>query len=191
MVSWQTISWSDGIRLTLPYPPADSESLVGVVFGGGIEDGKPRQSIQRRLDAGASLLETNKVRKLVLSGDNRFHGYNEPEAMWNYLVQEKGVPADKLQMDNAGRSTYETCERTKKVFGLGQALLVSESSHLPRAIYLCRSFGIEATGYASDSQPSSGFMTWQNFREIWARAKATINIHVIGEKTVLGDAIPL
>jgi vancomycin permeability regulator SanA len=164
---------------------------VGIVFGGGVLNGKPRPLLRDRLDAATRLLEAGKVRKLLLSGDNRFVNYDEPQAMKDYLVHEKHIGPNKLQVDDAGRSTYETCERAKKTFGLDRAILVSESTHLPRAIYTCRSFGIEATGLSSDGQSSAGLKVGQRFREVLARTKATINIYIIGEPTVLGDKIPL
>lgn len=162
---------------------------VGVVFGGGVENGQPRPLLKDRLDTAAKLLKGHTVRKLIVSGDNRFEDYNEPKVMQDYLVRQHGIDPELVQQDNAGRSTYETCERAKKIFGLDKALLISESTHLPRAIYLCRSFGIEAYGYKSDGQASHGLQVGQRFREIAARTKATINIYILGERTVLGQKI--
>lgn len=170
--------------------PSNS-STVGVVLGGGIENGKPRPLLKDRLDTGAELLAAGKVRRLLLSGDNRFVHYNEPQVMYNYLVREKGIDPGLIQLDNAGRSTYETCERTKKVFGLEKAIFISESTHLPRAVYLCRSFGIEAYGHKSDGESSAGLRVGQRFREILARTKASINIYLVGENTVLGEKIAI
>lgn len=164
---------------------------VGIVFGGGIENGYPRPHLQDRLDAAAKLYSEGKVHKLLVSGDNRFVEYNEPQAMYNYLIEQKGLPEDAVQLDNAGRSTYETCERAQKVFGIEQALLITQSTHLPRAIYLCRNFGIEAYGYNSSGQASAGWQVGQRWREIMARTKAIMNVYLQGEKTVLGEQIPL
>jgi vancomycin permeability regulator SanA len=171
---------------TFPQP-----AIVGVVLGGGVENGQPRPLLQDRLDTAAGLLQEGKVSKLLVSGDNRIARYNEPEVMRRYLVGKKGIDARLVHMDNAGRSTYETCERAKKVFGLDRAVFISESTHLPRVLYLCRSFGIEAYGVNSDGQSSAGRQIGQRFREVMARTKAVLNTHVIGEPTVLGDKIVL
>lgn len=168
-----------------------SEPPVGLVFGGGIENGKPRPHLQDRLDVAANLYNEGKVRKLLVSGDNRFLEYNEPQAMYNYLTEMKGLPADAVQLDNAGRSTYESCERANKVFGLDKTLLISQGTHLPRAIYLCRHFGVEAFGYNSSGQASAGWQVGQRWREVMARTKATMNVYIAGEETVLGEQIPL
>lgn len=170
---------------------AFSEPPVGIVFGGGIENGKPRPHLQDRLDAAAQLYREGRVRKLLVSGDNRFVEYNEPQVMHNYLTEEKGVPEAAIQLDNAGRSTYETCERASKIFGLDQALLITQGTHLPRAIYLCRHFGVESYGYNSSGQASAGWQVGQRWREVMARTKAVLNVCLHGEQTVLGDKIDL
>ncbi len=159
---------------------------VGIVFGSGItSDGKPFKELQGRLDAAAKAIDDGTVDVLLLSGDNRFVNYNEPEAMLRYL-KEKGVDATILQADYAGRSTYETCERAAKVFTVDRAILFSAPSHLPRAIYTCRMFGIESYGIAAGNDANNAFR-----RELLARSKAIFNIYLLGEKTVLGAKIPL
>lgn len=162
---------------------------VGIVLGGGIKGGKPKPLLKDRLDTAAQLLNNGTVRKVIVSGDNRFVHYNEPQVMRNYLVREKGISPKKIQLDNAGRSTYETCERASKIFELKKTVLISESTHLPRAVYLCRSFGVEAYGLQSDGESSAGLRIGQRWREVMARTKASINIYLIGERTILGRKI--
>lgn len=164
---------------------------VGIVFGGGVREDEPLPLVKDRLDTAKSLLDRELVEKLILSGDNRSLSYNEPAVMFDYLVNDLGVSPEFIQPDFAGRSTFETCERAKKVFGVSKALLVSESIHLPRANYLCRHFGIESYGIKSDGQASSGLKIGQRWRELLARNKAVFNVYIIGEKTVLGEPIQL
>jgi len=163
---------------------------VAIVFGGGVSETEPLPLLKDRLNKAKELFDTGKVTKVLLSGDNRFLDYNEPTVMYNYLIS-LGVSSAVLQVDFAGRSTYETCERAIKIFGLKKAILVSESTHLPRAIYLCRHFGIEANGFASDGEASSGLQIGQRTRELLARNKAIFNTYIIGEKTVLGEPISI
>jgi vancomycin permeability regulator SanA len=165
------------------------EETVGIVLGGGIENGKPRPLLKERLDAAGSLLYDGVITKLIVSGDNRVASYNEPQVMKDYLVKEKHMDASKIQLDNAGRSTYESCERARKVFGLTRVVLISESAHLARAVYLCRSFSREAYGYASTGWAADYLRKSQGVREVMARTKAILNVYVIGEKTVLGPPI--
>lgn len=158
---------------------------VGIVLGAGItKDGKPYKELEARLDVAAQAITEGTVDKLILSGDNRFREYNEPEAMKDYLVETKGIAADKLQPDYAGRSTYESCERAAKIFGVQETIIFSAQSHLPRAIYLCRHFGIEAYGVSSGVEANNSTR-----REFLARIKAVYNAVLVGEPTVLGEPI--
>lgn len=160
---------------------------VAIVFGGGITvDKQPSEVVASRLDAAAKLYEDGVIDKILVSGDNRFIDYNEPLVMQSYLESSKQIPAYDIQQDNAGRSTYETCERAVKVFGLREAVLISQNSHLPRAIFLCRSFGMQAYGYPATDQ---SLRVSQSFRELGANIKAVFNVYGVGEKTVLGSEI--
>ncbi len=159
---------------------------VGIVLGAGISnEGKPYDELKARLDTAKEALDKGVVQKLILSGDNRYVNYNEPAAMKQYL-ENKGVADDKLVLDYAGRSTYESCERAIKIFGVKQTVIFSASSHLPRAIYLCRHFGIDAFGISSGVEANNSTR-----RELLARVKAVYNTQLIGEHTVLGNPIPL
>jgi SanA protein len=104
--------------------------------------------------------------------------------MKKYLVNVKHVSPSKLQPDYAGRSTYESCERARRIFGLNQTIIYSARTHLPRAIYLCRHFGITAYGVSSGVEANNGFR-----RELLADVKAVFNIYVLGPHTVLGSPI--
>ncbi len=171
---------------------AEAENInIGIVFGGGVAEGQPLPLLADRLLTAKQLLDNGSVDKLILSGDNRQLNYNEPSAMMNYLINELGADESQLQPDFAGRSTYETCERASKVFSVKKALLITESTHLPRAIYLCRHFEIEAFGVQSDSDASAGLKIGQRWREVLARSKAIFNVYIYGEQTVLGNKIQL
>lgn len=158
---------------------------TGLVMGAGVtKDGKPFRELQGRLDVAADALQKGQVDSLILSGDNRFKNYDEPSAMIDYLTEVKHVSRNKLQPDYAGRSTYESCERASKVFGLHRVTIISAGSHLPRAIYLCRHFGIEAYGLASHIEANNS-----GRREVLARVKAFYNVYIRGERTILGSPI--
>lgn len=160
---------------------------VGLVLGAGVApNGKPYKELRARLDLAAEALRQGKVDKLLLSGDNRFQFYDEPTAMLRYMVKEKHIDKSKLQVDFAGRSTYESCERTAKIFDQHKITIISAKSHLPRAIYLCKQFGIESQGVATNIEANNSFR-----REALARVKALINVYVYGERTVLGSRISM
>jgi len=63
--------------------------------------------------------------------------------MQNYAIS-LNVPKEAIVLDYGGRRTYDTCYRAKVIFGVDEAILVTQSFHLPRALYTCRELGIEA-----------------------------------------------
>ena len=105
--------------------------------------------LRDRVDAGIDLYRAGKVRKLLMSGDNRFTHYNEPDRMREYAIS-CGVPAADIGCDYAGRRTYDSIYRAKYIFGLDSIIVVSQRFHLDRAIFLCKHLGIDAYALAAD-----------------------------------------
>ena len=123
---------------------------AAIVFGAGLQrDGTPSPVLKDRVSAAVQLYQTGKVEKLLMSGDNRYIDYNEPAAMKTYAVS-LGVPEEAIVLDFAGRRTYDTCYRAKHIFGLDEALLVTQKFHLPRAIFTCQGLGLNGMGVAAD-----------------------------------------
>src|SRR5436190_1750189 len=79
---------------------------VAIVFGAGLlRDGSATAILRDRVQRAANLYFAGKVEKLLMSGDNRFVEYNEPESMRRYAL-ELGVPDAAIVLDYAGRRTY-------------------------------------------------------------------------------------
>jgi SanA protein len=72
--------------------------------------------------------------------------------------------------DFAGFSTYDSCFRAKAVFGVSRAILVTQGFHLPRALFIANSLGIDSDGVAAD-RASSGPLLYET-REFFSRALA-------------------
>lgn len=96
-----------------------------------------------RLDAAIRLYRMGKVDGLLMSGDNHTSSHDEPTAMRTYAITH-GVPAAAITLDYAGFDTYDSCYRARHVFGVQSAVVVTQSYHAPRAVYLCRSVGVNA-----------------------------------------------
>ena len=165
---------------------------VAIVFGAGLQrDGSPAQILRDRVATAAELYFNGKVEKILMSGDNRFLDYNEPGAMRAYALS-LGVPEDAIVLDYAGRRTYDTCYRAKAIFGLSEAILVTQKFHLPRALYTCNMLGLPSIGVEADRQISRrvSVLYW-NMRELVATAAALWDVHVVHPLPVLGDAEPM
>jgi vancomycin permeability regulator SanA len=165
---------------------------VAIVFGAGLwRNGSPTPVLADRVTAAANLYFAGKVEKLLMSGDNRFVDYNEPEAM-RQLALSLGVPNDAIVLDYAGRRTYDTCYRAKAIFKVDQAILVTQAFHMPRAIYLCKRLGVDALGVESDlrTYPKSSLLYW-NIRELFATAAAWWDVNIGHPVPVLGKQEPI
>lgn len=161
---------------------------VAIVFGAGLwSNGKPMPYLAARLDLAAQLYEAGTVKAVLVSGDNRHVSYNEPDAMRAYLIK-KGIPARKVVADYAGVDTYATCLRARKIFGVDQAILTSQSYHLPRAIATCRSVGVDAWGVGDDSvQRNASEWRENSLREWPANIKMVWDL-ASGRQPMLGPA---
>jgi vancomycin permeability regulator SanA len=167
-------------------PPA----AVGLVFGAGAPDGKPSPMLAGRLALGADLYRRGKVQVLLVSGDNSRSHYNEPLVMRDYLVGA-GVPRDRIVLDYAGFDTWDSCVRAKKIFGVDRAILITQRFHLPRALTLCRSAGIDARGVGDDSRPYAPIATFVSYvRELPAGLKAALDLVVRPDPHFLGPREP-
>lgn len=165
---------------------------VAIVFGAGLRrDGSPTNVLRDRIETAVELYFSGKVDRLLLSGDNRFIEYNEPGAMRNYAVQ-LGVPESHLVLDYAGRSTYDTCYRARQIFGVEDAILVTQQFHLPRSLYTCSALGIDAVGVPADRNVYRRFTrAFWNLRELPATLNAMIEIHFLRPLPVLGEPQPI
>ena len=165
---------------------------VAIVFGARVHsDGRLSAMLQDRVEIAVQLYESGRVQKLLLSGDNRFADYDEPGRMMAYAIR-RGVPAEDIQPDYAGRRTYDTCYRAKAIFQLDSAVLVSQEFHLPRALFTCRNLGIEAVGVPADLRryhPVS--IRWSTAREFLATIWALFDVIRQKPAPVLGQPIPI
>lgn len=165
---------------------------VAIVFGAGLRrDGTPTAILRDRVETAVDLYLEGKVEKILMSGDNRFEYYNEPESMRQYAMS-LGVPSQAIALDYAGRRTYDTCYRAKAIFGVESALLVSQKFHLPRALFLCNTLGLEADGVEANQRRyrKISLLIW-NIREQLATIGAFLDVYINNPIPVLGDPEPL
>ncbi|WP_372373981.1 vancomycin high temperature exclusion protein [Vreelandella venusta] len=165
---------------------------VAIVFGTSnwTRSGFRNPHFQARMRTSARLIADQRVSHLLISGDNRTQAYNEPRAMWRDLYR-RGVPADQLTMDFAGFSTYDTLARARDVFQLDQALLVTQSWHLPRAVFIGRALGMDVTGCVAEEESVAG--EWRlKIREWVARVATLGDLYIWGrEPHFLGSPEPI
>lgn len=145
---------------------------VALVLGTGLNpDGTPSPRLAARLEVALGLWQHGKVGAILVSGDNQRPEYDEPTAMKTYLVAH-GVPNEVVVTDPAGLDTHASCVRAVKVYGVKEAILVSQSYHLPRAITLCSAVGMKVTGVGDDTARQNWKRwLWGEVREVGANLK--------------------
>jgi len=164
---------------------------VAIVLGAWARpDGTTSDALGDRLEAALDLYRAGTVGKLLLSGDHGREKYDEVNAMRRYVLAA-GVPREDVFLDHAGFSTYETMHRARDVFQVRDAIVVTQSFHLARAVYTARQLGIDAVGFAAASRRYTTTLK-MTVREWLARCKALLEIHITRPRPHhLGAPIPI
>jgi SanA protein len=165
---------------------------AAIVFGAGLRrDGTPTTILRDRVETAAALYKAGKVQKLLLSGDNSYLDYNEPGSMKEYALN-LGIPEPDIILDYAGRRTYDTCYRAKAIFGLENAILVTQPYHLPRAVFTCNMLGVVSSGVPADNYPYRKLsLGYWNLRELPATLVAIWQVLVSKPQPILGEKEPI
>ncbi|WP_248000771.1 outer membrane permeability protein SanA [Photorhabdus hindustanensis] len=183
------ISWK-----TAPYIFDDlkrlSEREVGIVLGTSkyYLSGAPNQYYMYRIQGAVNAYNSDKIKYLLLSGDNAQQSYNEPVTMRRDLVKA-GIPAANIVLDFAGFRTLDSIVRTRKVFNTNDFTIITQRFHCERALFIAMHMGITAQCYAV-STPKN--MVTIRLREIIARLGALTDLYILKrEPRFLGPLIPI
>ncbi len=191
---WAFYAWLDvslRYRDRMIAPEELDHRPVAIVFGAGVyPDGRLSPMLADRVLTAVDLYKTGKVDKLLMTGDNSVATYNEPWHMADFAI-DHGVPEEDIAFDYAGRRTYASCWRAKNIFGLDRVALVTQRFHLPRALYLCQSLGLEAVGVTADRRDYHLANTRYTLREVPARIKAWLDVHILHPAVIGGDPIDI
>lgn len=155
---------------------------VAMVLGAWVRpNGSLCESLETRVNKAIALYKAGKCEKLLMSGDNRFKNYNEPERMRDYAIK-KGVPAQDIALDYAGRRTYDSVYRARHIFGQRKMIVVTQSFHLDRAIFLCKHLGVDAYGLKASAVTDPR----ASIRECPACLNAIADVYLLHPHPVMG-----
>lgn len=166
------------------------ERKIGLVLGCSkyLSNGRKNLYFQQRIDAAKELYFSDKVKFLLVSGDNSTKYYDEPTTMKKDLIA-LGVPGNKIYCDYAGLSTLDSVVRTKEVFKENQFIVVSQGFHVRRAIYLGLAHDIDLIGYAPQGVSGLGSLKTE-LRECLARGKALLDVKFLNRQPkFLGEPV--
>lgn len=139
-----------------------------------------------RINATVDLYKNEKIKKIIVSGDNSDINYNEPKAM-QLALMEAGVLEEDIFLDYAGFRTLDSVVRAKEIFGQDDLIVISQEFHIRRAIYISTFKDMNMIGYVAKGANVDYRM---RFREVFSRVKAWLDIHVLNtQPKFLGDKI--
>jgi vancomycin permeability regulator SanA len=162
------------------------------VFRGGT----PSRELAERLETGRQLYRAGLARRIIVSGAVRPGSgepdgvaYDEPDAMAAWLVHQ-GVPPGDVVIDRGGFRTAASMADAVAL-GVESLLVVSQAYHLPRALYLARHAGLEATGVVARQPRLRRSDRFRKFlRETTARAEIIPEVALRGVRGLPADRIP-
>ena len=163
---------------------------VAIVPGALVEpDGDMSSMLAARVEQASRLWHAGKVEKILVSGDHHTWAYDEPDTMRKALVAD-GVPPRDVFEDHAGFDTWATMVRAKSIFGVRDAVVVTQGFHMPRALYLADAAGIEASGLTADLHHWGYQGRKSTVREVLSRVKAVADV-TLDTAALAGPRIPI
>ncbi|MCF8435619.1 MAG: YdcF family protein [Ignavibacteriales bacterium] len=127
---------------------------IGVVLGAAVwSNNQPSTLFEGRIEKAFELWKKNKIKKIYLTGGKAPGELTEARAAFNYLIR-KGVPKKDLMLEEKTSTTAEQIRhiRRKLVNSMNyrEVVIISDHFHLKRILEMCKFYGINAKGIASD-----------------------------------------
>lgn len=151
-------------------------ATVAIVPGAAVYGKKPSPILKQRLQGALKLYQSHKVSKILLSGDNGSVSYNEIRPMLNFMLKHK-VRKEDIFVDFAGFRTLDTLYRARLLYEVEDAIIVTQTVHQPRAVYIAQKLGIKI----SSLEPNRNYRKTKfknRFREYLARNLAWIDMNL-------------
>ncbi|MBE6887477.1 MAG: YdcF family protein [Ruminococcaceae bacterium] len=134
--------------LSFSHTNVDYNEDVVIVLGSGVKNGRPNVTLQNRLDAAVEYYNINSDAFIVAAGGlARQKDTTEAAVMKNYLL-EKGIPEDKIIVEDKSQSTQENYRFAKEILEEkniehDSIVFVTNSFHIYRAKTYAEHCGFE------------------------------------------------
>ena len=148
-----------------------------IVLGAQLYGEEPSFDLVKRLDASLIVLNGSPDAKIILSGgQGPGENITEAEAMKRYLVS-RGVNGDNIFEEDRATNTYENIMFSKEIMdgfyvNNPSVTVVTNDSHMYRALYICNKLGVKAYGYTCPVYPTHEKIMY--LREFFAVVKTYV-----------------
>ena len=148
-------------------------STVMVPGAAILKNGNPSPILDERISQAEKVYSSQIVTKILVTGNSiNPKIYDETNAMKIALLKD-GIPKKDIIVDPLGIDTYASIYRAKNTYGITSMVIASQSFHLPRALFIAKSLGINAYGIEVDKDTPQ---VRNYFHELIATPKAVFNI---------------
>jgi SanA protein len=152
-------------------PPRETALVLGT--SPKMKSGEANPYFVFRMDATALLYHHGKIKKIIVSGE-KSEGYDEPEAMKNYLIYQEGVPEDIIIKDPKGFKTQISIDNCRNIYRQKNIIIVSQGFHNLRALFYARNKDLNALGFDAHDVYSNQSFYRNQLREFFARVAAVV-----------------
>jgi SanA protein len=152
LVIWGVSVYIQQVTVSSIYEDIESlpDTNTVIVLGASVHaDGKLSPILQDRVDTALDLYNKAKVKRFLLSGDNRTDDYDEVSAMRNYLLA-RCVPESIIFIDPSGLDTFDSMYRSKNIYEIPNAVVVTQNFHLPRTLFIAQNLGLNYIGFPAN-----------------------------------------
>lgn len=143
-------------------------SDVIIVLGAKLIGSDPSTMLRLRLDEAIRLFQEGYAPTIIVSGAKGYdEDISEALSMRDYLVKH-GIASQDILIEDGSYSTYQNlsnCQTIMKNYGFTSAVIVSNASHMRRALKLAQDLGIQSSGAAAPMANNLYLTTKQYLRE--------------------------
>jgi uncharacterized SAM-binding protein YcdF (DUF218 family) len=183
-------SLQDRARVEAKAAPACCYDAI-VVLGGGIGPAEPPHipdphltDSADRIWHAARLFHRGLAPRVIVSGGGGSGEMSEADAMRLFLT-DLGVPREAIVIEGASLNTIENIRYVRKLVKDGRVALITSASHMPRALRLARTAGMNVAAFPTDWGPP---LEIQAALDYWTPSQGALSVSSIALLEILANA---
>ena len=141
---------------------------VIIILGAKLIGSEPSTMLRLRLEEGLRLYRLGYAPAFIVSGaQGKDEEISEARAMKQYLINQ-GVEEERILIEDQSFNTYQNLVNSQKIMnqqGMKKSIIVSNSSHIRRALLIAHNLQMNATDSAAPMADNEYLTTKQYLRE--------------------------